>query len=106
MPDNIGRLTVSRNEGESVAIDNVGVLTVSRVSKVDDRVELLIKKIDGTSRHWVMDSATVLHLSDKVQVQTNKRTPHSTQVRVTFTAPRDITIMRTELLDAPKRTLH
>ena len=101
----IGKLTLTRTRGQSILIDQNILLTVKQINHGRNTIGITVEfASERQLREYILDTSDSLMLGEDIHIKVARRSPNSSQVRVIIIAPKNIQIMRTELLNAPEPT--
>lgn len=99
----IGRLTIGRKEGQSFSVGSSTLVTFRHISMRHQHATLEISRT-GTaapeSLHVKQDQ--IINLAPDVDMVVRFDSEHGRQAKVTITAPKSISIMRSELVNEAK----
>lgn len=98
----IGRLTIGRKDGESFMVGDSTRVTISHISMRHQHATLEIQRGSLTSRvHAKQDQ--VIPVTPEVEMILRFDGQHGRQAKVTIVAPKNISIMRSELLNEQQK---
>lgn len=96
----IGRLTIGRKDGESFLVGGNTLVTLRHVSMRHRRATLdILHAKERQSEQINTVENQVVHLLPDVELVLRFDSQHGRQVKVTVTAPKSVSIMRSELLN-------